>query len=161
LQVAKAVFAARGYHAANVAHICDAAHIGRGTLYQYFANKRAVMLSLLEDLAARVQRVLDERPNIAELPGADAATPPELVAAFTRQQVRVLLDAIFEDEQTLRLLLREARGLDAAADRVIERIDEMMLVAMEADLRGAQLNGVVRALDPRLVARFMLGGIEK
>ncbi len=37
----------------------------------------------------------------------------------------------------------------------------MMLAAMEADLKGAQRTGLLRAHDARLVARFMLGGIEK
>src|SRR5262245_34095215 len=160
LEVAKGVFATRGYHAANVAHICDAARIGRGTLYQYFGNKHAVMLALLEDVAARVKRVLDERPRVGEIPGASSA-PPALIASFSRHRLRVLLDAIFQDEQTLRLLLREARGLDAAADRIIARIDEMILAAMEEDLKGVQRLGVARALDARLVARFTLGGVEK
>jgi AcrR family transcriptional regulator len=160
LEVAKGVFAKRGYHAANVAHICDAARIGRGTLYQYFGNKHAVMLGLLESVAARVQQVLDERPRVGEIPGASAA-PPALIASFSRHRLRVLLDAIFQDEQTQRLLLREARGLDAAADRIIARIDEMVLAAMEEDLKGVQRMGVARALDARLVARFTLGGVEK
>jgi AcrR family transcriptional regulator len=160
LEVAKAVFAERGYHAANVAHICRAARIGRGTLYQYFDNKRAVMLSLLEDIAARVKRVFDERPQVDEIPGA-ASAPSALIASYTRQRVRVVLDAIFQDEQTLRLIVREARGLGGKADRLIAQIDEMMLAAMEADLKSAQRAGVLRALDARLVARFILGGVEK
>src|SRR5262245_13395280 len=160
LQVAKAVFAARGYHAANLAHTCHDARIGRGTLYQYFNNKRAVMLSLLEDLAASVKRVIDERPRVGEIPGA-VSVPPALVASDTRRRVRVLLDAIFQDEQTLRLVLHEGRGFDEAADRIIARIDEMILAAMEEDLKGAQSIGVLRVLDTRLVARFLLGGIEK
>src|SRR5262249_23931667 len=121
LHVAKGVFAARGYHAPNVAPICRGARIGRGTLYQYFKNKRAVILALLEDLAASVKQVIDERPRVGEVPGP-VSVPPALVASDTRQRVRVLLDAIFQDEQTLRLVLRERRGLDDAADRIIARI---------------------------------------
>src|SRR5262245_25218390 len=137
LQVAKAVFAARGYHAANVAHICKDARIGRGTLYQYFDNKRAVMLSLLEDLAATVKRVIDERPRVGEIPGP-VSVPPALVASDTRRRVRVLLDAIFQDEQTLRLVLHERRGLDDAADRIIQRRDETMLRAVARAVQGEQ-----------------------
>ena len=43
------VFAERGFHAANVSHICEAAGIGRGTLYQYFANKRSVLTAPRSD----------------------------------------------------------------------------------------------------------------
>src|SRR3954447_18238183 len=62
LDVAKDVFSRRGYRLANVADICAAARIGRGTLYQYFANKQDVLLALMEDLATRVRQVLDQRP---------------------------------------------------------------------------------------------------
>lgn len=162
LEVAKAVFATRGYHAANVAHICHGASIGRGTLYQYFGNKGAVMLALLEDLAASVKRVIDERQQIPEVSDPiSVSVPPEVMAADTRRRVRELLDVIFQDEQTLRLVLRERRGLDHAADGVLARIDEMILGAIEHDLKGAQSMGVLRAHDSRLVARFLLGGIEK
>src|SRR5688572_13620189 len=67
LDVAKSVFARRGYHEANVADICEAARIGRGTLYQYFDNKRAVMLALMEEIEERIARVLDERPPVRNL----------------------------------------------------------------------------------------------
>ena len=66
---AKRVFARRGYHAANVADICAAAAIARGTLYQYFENKRAVLLAVMEDVETRI-RARRGRPRIADLPGA-------------------------------------------------------------------------------------------
>src|SRR6516165_8027205 len=118
LDVAKRVFAERGYHDANVADICKAARIGRGTLYQYFENKRSVLLALMEDLAARLARLLEARPRVAAMPEVSRA-PAELIAAFCERRLRELLDAVFVDEPTLRLLLREARGMDGAVDEVI------------------------------------------
>lgn len=160
LDVAKRVFVRRGYHVANVADICKEARIGRGTLYQYFDNKRAVMLALMEELAARVGRVLDERPRIGPVPGVQKA-PVEMIVAFCRKRLRQLLDAVFVDEATLRLILRDARGLDGAVDRVIATIDQMVLRALEADLETAQDARLLRRGNPRLIARYLLGGVEK
>jgi len=160
LDVAKTVFSRRGYRVANVADICRAARIGRGTLYQYFKNKRAVLLAVMKEIAGRVERVLNERPRIAELRGADK-TPPPLIAAFAKKRLRQVLDAVFVDEPTLRLLVRDARGLDGAVDEVIAMIDQLTFGALEDDLRAAHRAGVVRKCDTRLVARFILGGIEK
>src|SRR5262245_57613256 len=140
LDVAKRVFTRRGYHKASVAHICDAAKIGRGTLYQYFDNKRAVLLALLDDVAARVARSVDERAKVADIPGLHQA-PREMVIAFCKRRLRELLDAIFADEATLRLILRDARGLDGAVDRAIAVIDAHVLAAMEADIGAAQAAG--------------------
>jgi AcrR family transcriptional regulator len=162
LDVAKGVFARRGYHAANVAHICAAAKIGRGTLYQYFGNKRAVLLAILGDVQARVRAVVDGRPRVGEIPGAAAAgASPELVQAFCARRLREVLDAVFVDEATLRLILKDARGLDATVSRAIAEIDDRMLAALEADVRAAQRLGILRAGNPKLVARYLLGGVEK
>ena len=65
LAAAKRVFAARGYRHANIADICAEAAVARGTIYQYFRNKRDVLIALLDDVAERVKRVLAERPAIA------------------------------------------------------------------------------------------------
>ena len=160
LDVAKAVFVRRGFHVANVADICKAARIGRGTLYQYFDNKRAVMLALMEELAARVARVLDERPRVDPVPGVSKA-PVEMIVSFCRKRLRELLDAVFVDEPTLRLILRDARGLDGAVDEVLAAIDQLVLRALEADIRVAQDARLIRRGSPRLIARYLLGGVEK
>src|SRR5207302_4299670 len=62
LDAAKRVFARRGYPAANIADICEEAGVARGTIYQYFRNKRDVLIALLDDVAASVALVLRERP---------------------------------------------------------------------------------------------------
>jgi AcrR family transcriptional regulator len=160
LDVAKDVFARRGYHVANVADICKAARIGRGTLYQYFENKRAVMIALMREIEARVTRVLDDRPRIETMAGIER-TPRPLIAAFCRKRLRELLDAVFVDEPTLRLVLREARNLDGSVDELIARIDNCVLHALESDLRAAQHVGVMRKVDVKLTARYIVGGVEK
>jgi len=160
LEVAKQVFSRRGYRTANVADICSAARIGRGTLYQYFDNKQAVLLALMEDLAGRVRAVLEGRPRVADLPRPTRADP-EAIRGFCEHRLRQILDAVFVDEQSLRLLLRDARGLDGAVDEVIALVDDLVFGALLGDLEAAQRAGYLRAGDPRLMARWVLGGIEK
>jgi AcrR family transcriptional regulator len=160
LGVAKGVFAKRGYHGSNVADICKAAKIGRGTLYQYFDNKRDVMLAVVEEVALRVERIVKSRPRVREIPGVHQA-PVDMIVAFCKRRFRELLDAVFVDEATLRLILREARGFDGVIDRMIARIDGVMLEAMIDDCKASQEAGLTRPGDPRLMALYVLGGVEK
>jgi AcrR family transcriptional regulator len=159
LYAAKHVFTARGYRAANIADICKEAGVARGTVYQYFRNKRDVLIALLDDVAARVARVLAERPQLAVPRGAKI--PVEVIVKFCRARLREMLAAVFADEEVLRLLLREARGLDGVVDRAIAKIDDMILREMEADVRAAQAGRVMRKVPPKLAARYLLGGVEK
>ena len=159
LDAAKRIFARRGYHAVNVEDICNEARIARGTLYQHFDNKHDVMLALMEELAARVANVLETRPPMPPVQVERAQLP--LIVAFCKARLRQLLDAVFVDEPTLRLLLREARGLEGTVDRVMATIDRLILRALEADLKAAQDAGFLRAGSPKLIARYLLGGVEK
>src|SRR5258708_21785103 len=59
LSCAKRVFAQRGFHSANVSHICAAAGIGRGTLYQYFTSKHAVLTAILRETLDRVRALME------------------------------------------------------------------------------------------------------
>jgi AcrR family transcriptional regulator len=161
LDVAKHVFARRGFHVANVADICAEAKIGRGTLYQYFDNKRDVLLALMEDIAQRIKRVLDHRKTLDPSLIDAQRLPVRVIVAYCEKSLRELLDAVFVDEASLRLILREARGLDGAVDEVLAIIDGVMLGALETDLRAAQSAGVMRKGDCRMMARYLLGGVEK
>jgi len=161
LQCAKQVFAERGFHAANVSHICAAAGIGRGTLYQYFRNKKAVFTALLRETLERV-RALMERQSIAR---ADFPPPESLDRAlaieWSSRQMRAVLGAVFEDEATLRILLREAVGLDVDVERLLGEIDEVLIGIVERGLDAARAAGIVRDLDTRVAATMIVGGVEK
>src|ERR1041384_6152535 len=96
LSCAKRVFAERGFHAANVSHICAAAGIGRGTLYQYFANKQSVLTAILRENLERV------RPLREKMAAENLYPPPETVSrslavAISAKQLRRVLAVVFED----------------------------------------------------------------
>jgi AcrR family transcriptional regulator len=161
LAVAKDVFATRGVRDASVADICEAAKIGRGTLYQYFDNKDDVLRAVMDGIADRIVDAVGKRAKVSEIPGIEDA-PVAMVMSFCARRVREILDVVFADAATLRLVLRETRGLDGAVEAALGRIDAAMLGAMEGDMRAAQAAGILRAdLDATLAARFVLGGVEK
>jgi hypothetical protein len=115
----------------------------------------------MDGICERIVDTIAKRPTVAELPGVERA-PVEMILAFCTRRVRQILDVVFADAATLRLVLREARGLDGAVDDALARIDAAMLGAMEGDMRAAQAAGVLRRdVDARLAAQFVLGGVEK
>lgn len=158
---AKKVFAERGFHAANVSHICEAAGIGRGTLYQYFPNKRAVLTAILRETLDRAKALMEKQER-----EAPAFAPPEKISRaaaieYSALQLKELLEVVFADEDTLRIVLREAVGLDVGAETVLAEIDETAIGIVERGLAAAHAAGFVRDLDCRAVATLVVGGVEK
>lgn len=159
LECAKKVFADRGYHAANISHICAEAGIGRGTLYQYFRNKKAVFTAILRETLERV-RTLMERRRPRRWPSPEDLRRSAVVA-WSAGRLEQIFATVFEDERTLRIVLREAGGLDVDVERLVSEIDASLISIVEDDLRAAQAAGIVRQIDPHLTATLMVGGIEK
>lgn len=160
LACAKKVFAERGFHAANVSHICAAAGIGRGTLYQYFANKQSVLTAILRATLERVRALMERMAAENEYPPPETV-PRSLAVHVSAKQLRRVLAVVFDDEDTLRILLREAVGLDVEVEKILAEIDDALIGIVEYDLRRALAAGYLRQLDPRAVATMVVGGIEK
>jgi AcrR family transcriptional regulator len=160
LECAKKVFAERGFHAANISHICAEAGIGRGTLYQYFPNKKSVFTALLRETAERVHAFMLERRKGMRFPRPERLRR-EAVVAWTADRLRELIEVAFHDERMLRIILREAVGLDMDVESILSEIDDSLIAIVEQDLRASIDAGIVRDLDPNVAATLIVGGVEK
>jgi len=160
LACAKRVFAERGFHAANISHICEAAGIGRGTLYQYFTNKHSVLTAILRETLGRVKALMERQARENEYPPPDNVSRSTAIAVST-SQLRKVLAVVFDDSDTLRILLREAVGLDVEVVKILGEIDEALISIVEHDIVRARDAGYLRDLDARAVATMVVGGIEK
>lgn len=161
LSAAKSVFARRGYHDTNISHICDELRIARGTLYQYFESKREVFAGVVEELVERVREAVDREPVLERIP-ADYVPTRKDVLDYSARSIERVLAAAFEDEESLRIIVREAVGLDGGIDGLLRRMDEMMVDRFTSDLEMAKRAGILRAdVDARSAALFALGGIQK
>jgi AcrR family transcriptional regulator len=145
---ARHVFAARGYHAANVSHIIEEAGVARGTFYNYFESKRAVFQEVLQELMFEV---------------ASAARPIDLhqpIAPQVHDNVANVVRAACAPD-VARILLAEAVGIDPEGDAVLAHFYAQGLARIEAALALGQQFGVVRPLDPALLAACVLGMVKE
>ena len=160
LDSARRVFAARGYHATNISHICEDLGIARGTLYLHFKSKKEVFAAIVEDLLDRVRGAVDSSPA-PEIPSGLSPTRAQIVR-YSARSIERTLAAAFADETSLRILVREAVGLDVHIDAILRAIDDIVIGKFAEHLGVAQRLGVIRPdADPRAAALFVLGGIQK
>lgn len=157
---AKKVFAERGYHDTNISHICEDLGIGRGTLYQYFESKKDVFAAIVEDLLERLRKFVADRPPL-EIPAGFQLTP-EVALQFSARRLKKCLEVVFEDEASLRILLREAVGLDVHVDQVLRAVDDIVIDVVVRDLETCRRAGLLREeVDVRVVALAHIGAVQK
>jgi len=158
LEYALEVFARKGFHDTSIADICARAQIARGTLYQYFEDKRDVLAALIDRIVARIIDAIRQWPPF-DLPPGEAWTEKDNIA-FIEARCSQIMHVVFADADTASLILRMARGTGFARE-TLARIDEHVVGLIEADVRAAIDRGVLRPFEPLVVAQFIVGGIEK
>jgi AcrR family transcriptional regulator len=142
VEAAEKVLGEKGFERASIADITRQAGVALGTFYVYFADKRALLVEVVDGLADRLKAELAEA-----IAGEDDRLEVErrglrAFFAFTsrhRQLYRVVRQSEFVDEACFRRYYRGFAAPYAAA------------------LGRAQERGQVRRLDPEALAYALMG----
>ena len=152
LDVARQLFARRGYHATSIQDLLDGADIARGTFYLHFDSKRAIFDELVDAFLDRIRsvvRVVDLSPQ----------APPPLL------QIQANLDRIFsvlqQNQDVTRITLLSAEGLDAECDAKMADFYGQVRELICHALTLGQKMGIVRSCDANVVAQVALGGLKE
>jgi AcrR family transcriptional regulator len=144
MEAAARIFAEQGYNQTTTRAIADAADMAEGTLYNYFANKREILLAIAEQTRAEFEQILGEAGAIEHQGDMVALVERGLNLiisrlAFTRT---LWLEAWTDDDILREYATTRLKGLH-------QRIEAFILDRVEA--------GAFRALDTDLTARMALG----
>lgn len=111
LQVAAGVFARRGYRAADVQEIADAARVGKATIYRHFPSKRQLFVAALERGVMQLHDTVH----------AATALPDQPLTGIARA-VLAYLTFLDEHPELVELLIQEqAEQCAGAISRCVER----------------------------------------
>jgi AcrR family transcriptional regulator len=152
LHFAKHVFSKKGFHNASVSDIIESAGIARGTFYLYFASKRDIFDSLLDEVLEELRQRI--RP-IDLSPGS----PDPLVQI--KANIRRVLDFLSQDPELTQILLHHAVGLDQRSATMLQGFYERVLDLIERSLEHGLRLGLVRPCDTRIVASCIMGTMKE
>ena len=142
LEAAEAVFAEHGYHDASVVKITEAAGVGQGTFYLYFASKQEIFDELVRDLNRRVRHAMKDASS-------QGTTRVEAELLGFRAYFRFTAD-----HPALYRIIRQAEFVSPLMLRY--HYDRLSGGYIEA-LREASERGEVAELDPEVAAWALMG----
>jgi TetR/AcrR family transcriptional regulator, repressor of fatR-cypB operon len=140
LAAAREVFATRGFAEATLDEIADTAEFGKGTIYNYFANKDDLFRAVIDDSFEALHALLvrNGRPS-------DRAFR-EVMLEMTGK----LLELLYDNIPLVHLILRELHR-SAQHDAVMKRFLQLLSV-VEPVLVDALARGEIRRCNTRLAA---------
>jgi AcrR family transcriptional regulator len=147
LEAAARVFAERGYHRATIKDVARAAGVSDGSIYNVFENKTALLLGLLDPLAAASNSA---GPSPAD--GADAS-------ARLEGNIRQRWDAFTpETLQVLRAVLAEALVNDELRQLFFNRVLAPALDSGRVDA-ATGMEGSAAGSEPSVALRPLVGAM--
>jgi AcrR family transcriptional regulator len=149
LDAAAKVFASRGYHAATVDEIVQAADLTKGALYAHFSSKQELFIQLLEE---RIDRPVRALLQITETAGAQASTAGAIGSG---------LATLLDQERDAVLLIFEFWAIAVREPEHAKRYEAWLASLTSALARALearhQVTGVPLSFDSRLLASGVIG----
>ncbi|MFW6063070.1 MAG: TetR/AcrR family transcriptional regulator [Chloroflexota bacterium] len=150
MQAAVRVFAEKGYYAATVRDIVNAADVAIGTFYFYFPDKETLFLYLYEETADFLLQTLDQALR-------GRSTLPHQVAAGARAYVNI---AIYEPAVVQLLLVGGVGALPTLANKHAA-FRERMTNIWQRPLDRALDQNLVAQQNTRRTAEALAGAVDE
>jgi AcrR family transcriptional regulator len=147
LDAATRVFAEKGVHRATIKDIARAAGIADGTIYNYFANKDALLIGILE----RVNQSQQRAAHFAQAKDSDAAT---FIRSYLGQRLAQLSETGLD---VFRVLFSELLVNRQLCETYYRQVVEPTFAIADPQLSAWATQGVIQTRDPRLADRAMAG----
>lgn len=146
LVAAGSVFSREGYAAGTTNRIAEKAGVSIGTLYQYFPNKDALVVALVERHTREANALIE---RLMRDPGGP-------VGAMVRRYVEAMV-ALHEEDPRLHRMLFEQAPHPAALNAALDALEDATIDAITALL---QAHPDVRVKHPEVAAYVLVQSVE-
>jgi AcrR family transcriptional regulator/predicted DNA-binding transcriptional regulator AlpA len=150
MAVASKVFAERGYYATTISDIAVAAGIAKGTIYWYFSNKREIMLAILGDIYAEIQKTFG---------GILLSAPNGLEAVLLC--VEPALRLLDKHGPIYLMYFLEIGSTDRSIQEKYRNIYKMVHAGTKNAIKRGIDEGIIRDVNPGLAAFAVMGLVER
>jgi len=157
IDTAKDMFIKHGFQSTHIGKVCEELNIARGTVYQYFGNKREILYAVLES----IEESIDDRLDVDDLKDFLKTNPSQkLILGYLTERIAAAIISVISEPIILKLISRDIVGMD---DGVIVRINafiEFIIKAIVIDIDEIIKTGFFRkGINSQDTTRILLGGI--
>ncbi len=157
IDTAKEMFIQNGFQSTHIGQVCEKLNIARGTVYQYFGNKREILYAILETVEERIDDILD--PD--DLRDFLKSNPVQKnVLKVITERLTGCINTILSEPIVIKLIYKDIVGID---DEVVARVAkflEYVTKVVTRDLDEIKKKGVYKkSLNPEIGALMLIGAV--
>ncbi|HQL42959.1 MAG TPA: TetR/AcrR family transcriptional regulator [Spirochaetota bacterium] len=157
VDTAKKMFIEQGFQSTHIGQVCEELNIARGTVYQYFGNKREILYAILESIEESIDDILD--PDDLRDLLKDNPSQKDIIK-FNTERITECVKAIIEEPIVIKLVFKDIVGID---EEVIERVDQFLkhlINIVSRDVEEIKKKGLYKkTLHADITAIILIGSI--
>lgn len=157
VNTAKQMFIDKGFQSTHIGQVCEKLNIARGTVYQYFQNKKEILFAIMDVVLEKVEDIFDQ-DDFNEFFNSNPSQ--NLILEFINKRLSSCISVLLGEPIVIKLIFKEIVGVDEEVnDRVNKAIASMeKLVALEVE--ELMKKGIYKnTLDPKITATMIVGGV--
>jgi AcrR family transcriptional regulator len=148
VEAATRVFAAKGFRRATTREVAQEAGVSEGTIYNYFEDKDALLIAILERLNETERRAEDFEEGMA----TD-------FRGFLKEYLRRRMSLIWENRDVFRVVLSEMLVNAELRELYLRQVVDPTMRIAEENFRSRIKQGEVRETDAPLAMRSVAGAV--
>lgn len=157
IDTAKVMFIDRGFQSTHIGQVCEELNIARGTVYQYFGNKREILYAILESIEEKIDDILD--PDDLKDFLKTNPSQKELVK-FNTERVGECIRVIISEPIVIKLIFKDIVGIDEEVTDRVQKFLDYIVQVVQRDIDEIKKKGIYRkGLNPEVTAVMLIGAV--
>lgn len=148
LAAATRVFAEKGFSRATTREVARVAGVSEGTIYNYFEDKEALLMAILDQLNETEWRAEDFEEGMATG-----------LRSFMQEYLGRRMSLIWQNREVFRVILSEMLVNAKLRETYLEQVVKPTMEIGEENFRSRAERGEVRVTDVPLTVRIMAGTV--
>ena len=157
IDTAKDMFIKNGFQSTHIGNVCEVLNIARGTVYQYFKNKREILYAVFDSVEEQIDDVLDH-DELKELLKKSASQ--KAILKLINDRIISCITPVINEPIAVQLIFRDIKGIDDGVvlrvNKFIDFITKLVMSDIEEMIKKGFCKKGVRA---DVTAAMLIGGL--
>lgn len=157
VNTAKQMFIENGFQSTHIGQVCEKLDIARGTVYQYFRNKKEILYAILEDVLEKIGDIFDP-DDFSEFFKGNPSN--EAILEFINKRLSSCISVMLSEPIVIKLIFKEIVGVDEDVNERVGQAITGIQKYVAREIEDLMARGVYRnSLNPAITAMMIVGGV--
>lgn len=157
VDAAKKMFLEKGYQSTHIGEVCKDLEIARGTVYQYFGNKREILFAILEDVEDQVDDIFDKDDLIDYLSESPSKTD---MKKFLIDRLERCVKTLVSEPIVIKLMFKEIPGIDEEVVKRLKKFTDYISKVITRDIEELKTRKFYRnENNSGVTSLLIIGGV--